>query len=373
MNHHGYYIGLMSGNSLDAIDAVLIDFTEKPCRLIAAHSDPFDHALKDQILRLSEDNTRVIHQFGAVHTQLGHAFAKTALKLLKKSTTSPNQVHGIGCAGQTIHHQPNYHHPFTLQAGDGNIIVSQTGITTVTDFRGKDIALGGQGAPFAPVFHDILFRSRHENRAVVNIGGISNISILPANINQPASGFDIGPGNILLNCWICKHKQQLMDKNGAWAASGKKDDALLTYLLKDDFFSKVPPKSSGREYFNLTWLDHCLSSCRRTLAPEDVQNTLAHLTAQIIANAVHDCKYPIKTVILCGGGTRNQYLLNLITSMLPSTNICLTNDFGIDVQWIEAALFAWLAKERLAHRAINLCTITGSQKPAVLGAVYSHD
>jgi anhydro-N-acetylmuramic acid kinase len=370
MSNALYYIGLMSGTSLDAIDAVLVDFSQKPLKIIDAHSTPLTESLKNNILNLSTSDGGHIDEFGALHTQLGYAFANTILHLLKKSHIPFNKVKAIGCPGQTIYHNPHGRYPFTLQAGDANIIAVKTGITTIADFRGKDMALGGQGAPLAPVFHKVLFRSSHENRAVINIGGIANMSLLPADSHHPVTGFDIGPGNILLNAWITAHQRLPLDKNGEWAAAGKNHPALLESLLKDPYFLKSPPKSTGREYFNLSWLDRYLEPYFN-LSPQDIQNTLTHLTAKTIAEAVKTCLHPLKTVILCGGGAHNRYLLTLIQSMLPEKKVITTYDLGIDVRFIEAALFAFLAKQRLEEKTINLCAITGAQRKAILGAIYS--
>ena len=370
MNKPLYYIGLMSGTSLDAVDAVLMNLNSKPHRIVATHTVPLSDLLKKSILDISSAKKICINQFGLLHSQLGYFFADAVLDLLEKSKTQPSQVDAIGSPGQTIFHQPNAFYPFTIQAGDANIIAVRTGITTITDFRGKDVALHGQGAPFAPLIHEVLFRTSQEDRCVINIGGIANITLLPAQPTIPITGFDIGPGNILLNAWIFAQQRLLFDYDGQWAASGHTHKPLLNALLSDPYFVKPPPKSTGREYFNLSWLENYLASFPNLL-PKDIQTTLTELTATTIAQTVKKYSPNVSTVLLCGGGANNCYLFKLIKSLLKNVTVVKTNTLGVDVRFIEAALFAWLAKQRMNEKKINLCHVTGASRQAILGAIYS--
>jgi anhydro-N-acetylmuramic acid kinase len=365
-----YYIGLMSGTSLDAIDAVLIDFNQKPLTIIKTHTSPLNDSLKKNILNIVSAKPMTIEQVGLLHSQLGYAFADTVLALLKKSKISPEKIKAIGSPGQTICHHPNAStYPFTLQAGDASIIATRTSIPTVTDFRSKDVALHGQGAPFAPIFHEQLFRTRQQDRCIINIGGIANITLLPAKKTIPVTGFDVGPGNMLLNAWIAAHQRLPLDYDGQWAEGGHYHEPLLNALLNDAYFLKPPPKSTGREYFNLPWLEHYLTHYS-DLSPQNIQATLTRLTAELIAQAVKNYLPRTSTILLCGGGANNRYLVKLIKSLLKQVTVVKTNAFGIDAQFIEAALFAWLAKQRMNERKVDLCHITGASRPAILGAVY---
>jgi len=371
MNKPSYYIGLMSGTSLDAIDVVLMDFNSKPGRIITTHTVPLSDTLKKNILDISSLSEKIsIKQFGLLHSQLGHVFADGVLHLLEKSKISSDQIKGIGSPGQTICHQPNATYPFTLQAGDANIIAVRTGITTITDFRSKDVALHGQGAPFAPVFHEVLFRTSQQDRCVINIGGIANITFLPAKSTDSITGFDIGPGNMLLNAWIFAQQRLPFDYDGQWAEGGHCHKPLLNALLNDPYFLKKPPKSTGREYFNLSWLERYLAAYP-DLSPQDIQTTLTELTATTIAQTVKKYSPNVSMLLLCGGGANNIYLFDLIKSLLKNITVVKTNALGIDVCFIEAALFAWLAKQRINEKKVNLCDVTGASRPAILGAIYS--
>ena len=281
--------------------------------------------------------------------------------LLTKSNFSAADITAIGSHGQTVRHQPVSPHAFTLQIGDPNTIALKTNITTVADFRRRDIANGGQGAPFAPAFHDAFFRTDLEDRAIINIGGIANISILPADKNKPVVGFDTGPGNGLMDAWAQKHICTAYDNNGEWAASGVVNDALLEKLMSDPYFKLPSPKSTGKEYFNLSWLDSFLSD---DLKPEDVQATLLELTARTISKATPDNKQ----VVLCGGGVNNSALVNALVTRHPKLKT--TEYLGIAPQWVEAAGFAWLAKQTIEKNPVNLTHITGAKQPTILGGTY---
>ncbi|RKZ84536.1 MAG: anhydro-N-acetylmuramic acid kinase, partial [Gammaproteobacteria bacterium] len=250
------YIGVMSGTSLDGIDIAIVDVTNNnKCQLIAAQTFPFPTALHDKLLALITSQQCALKELGEVDVELGQITAQAINHLLTKHQLDANNISAIGSHGQTLFHAPNSDYPFSMQIGNGNVIAEQTGITTVADFRQRDIAAGGQGAPLVPAFHSELFADDHEDRVIVNIGGISNLTLLPANKDQAVTGFDTGPGNVLLDGWIQRHQQQTYDNQGQWAASGQCNDELLTSLLDEPYFQQAIPKSTGRELFNLNWLD----------------------------------------------------------------------------------------------------------------------
>lgn len=357
------YIGLMSGTSADGIDAALVDFSQPQPKLVQSHSSKFSPQLRQTILGLCQSGPNEINRMGELDILLGKAFADTINVLLQKSRISAKQVRAVGSHGQTIRHYPNQ--SFTLQIGDPNIIAAETGITTIADFRRRDIAYGGQGAPLTPAFHQVVFAKKGHDRVIVNIGGIANITLLPGN-NQTVSGFDTGPGNMLLDAWTEKHLQQAYDKDGAWASQGNVNQGLLNKLLTDPFFFLPPPKSSGREYFNLVWLENYLST---PLSPVDVQATLVALTAQtIMAEIKH--YFTQGEIFICGGGAHNKLLMQHLRKNATSFTVSTTHELGIDPEWVEAIAFAWLAKQTLSGQAGNVTAITGAKKAAILGGVY---
>ncbi|OGT27045.1 MAG: anhydro-N-acetylmuramic acid kinase [Gammaproteobacteria bacterium RIFCSPLOWO2_02_FULL_42_14] len=373
------YIGLMSGTSMNAVDAVLVSFDQYTPMILETHSCDIPVSLKKIVTQLSESSVCDIRTFGETDTQLGMLFAETCIKLLKKTVFHANEIIAIGSHGQTIYHQPNHTHPFTLQIGDPNIIAAQTGITTVADFRRRDVALGGQGAPLVPAFHDYLFHDRTTDQFVVNIGGIANITHLSKN--KSIIGFDTGPGNTLLDLWCEKNCNTVFDKNGEWARSGKLNHDLLKIFLADPYFEKKFPKSTGREYFNLNWLTEKIaslsceaSSSRDSIAgsidPQNIQSTLTELTAKTIADAVTQLATHTHTIHLCGGGAYNNFLIERLRFHCKSSDIQFTTKIGIHPEWMEAAAFAWLAKQTLEKKPGNCPSVTGAQKESVLGAVY---
>jgi anhydro-N-acetylmuramic acid kinase len=303
---------------------------------------------------------------------LGIAFARTALELISIANISPKMVIAIGSHGQTIRHRPSpSQHPFTLQIGDPNIIAEKTGITTVADFRRRDMALGGQGAPLVPAFHRAVFSNEKIDRAIVNIGGMANITWLPqSQLESEVIGFDTGPGNVLLDGWIHQHLQQRFDRNGEWAAQGNVNTSLLNLLLTEDFFKQSPPKSTGREKFNLIWLQNRLESFDQMVSPADVQRTLLELTAKTIADSIQELSTKHKEIFICGGGAFNTLLMNRIQDLLAPNPVNSTSALGIDPQWIEAMAFAWLAHRRMENKSGNICSVTGAKTPGVLGAIY---
>jgi len=363
-----YFIGLISGTSSDGVDAVLIEFTLAP-RLLASHFLAYPDTLRVEILEFSTGHYRgdAVDQLGRLDHSLGNLFADAALALVKNAGIAAADVRAIGSHGQTVRHRPHNKEPFTLQIADPNIIAACTGITTVADFRRRDLALGGEGAPLVPAFHRAAFADRGETRAVINIGGIANITLLPT-ADGTVSGFDTGPGNVLMDSWSREHLHKPHDENGAFAATGKVHAALLADLLNDEYFRRPPPKSTGREYFNGTWLKPRLA--RHKLPAADVMATLCELTARSVADAVMGCKPRVARVLLCGGGTRNRTLLQRLVVLLQDCRLGSTADFGVPPDWVEAAAFAWLARETLAGRPGNLPAVTGASRPAVLGCIY---
>lgn len=359
------YIGLMSGTSVDGIDAALVDFSDKTPRIIAFHYTPYSNSLREKILQLCVSGENEIMRLGEMDVLLGKAFAQASHELLQKAQKTPADIRAIGSHGQTIRHHPNI---FTLQIADPNTIAAETGITTIADFRRKDMARGGQGAPLVPAFHQHIFHAAHINRAIVNIGGIANITALASDINIPVIGFDTGPGNGLLDAWIKLNENQPYDANGDFARQGKINERLLHRLLSDPFFHQAPPKSTGREYFNLMWLQQKLTGF--TLSASDVQATLTELTAQSIMNEVRHCFIKAE-VLVCGGGTKNQYLMERLTELAtPHFKVTNTNEYGIDADSVEAVAFAWLAKQTLHQQPGNLPSVTGANKAVILGGIY---
>jgi anhydro-N-acetylmuramic acid kinase len=297
---------------------------------------------------------------------MGTFFADCALDLIAHARVERDAVRAIGHHGQTIFHEPTGKEPFTMQIGDPNVVAANTGICTVADFRRLDMALGGQGAPLVPAFHAWCFGVPEESRAVVNIGGIANITALQPN--HAATGFDTGPGNTLLDLWVRRHRGENFDRNGAWAASGKVSEALLADLLKEPYFSVPPPKSTGRELFNMPWLDARLSR-HSAAAPADVQATLAELTAATIVTGVERALRECRRLIVCGGGAHNADLMARLRR-LSGIGVDTTAAFGIAPDWVEGAAFAWLARARLRNEPGNVPSVTGARRLATLGGVY---
>lgn len=362
-----YYIGLMSGTSLDALDAALVDFSTPTPHLVCTINYPLSAVLRGGIQTLCTPGDNEIEQLGRLDIQLAANFAAAVNQLLEKSAINPAQVHAIGSHGQTIRHRPDDH--FTLQIGDPNTLAELTGITTVADFRRRDMAAGGQGAPLAPAFHAAMFRSDAQTRVILNIGGMANVTILPTPASaSPVIGFDTGPGNVLLDAWIQRHRQQTYDNDGQWAASGSMHPQLLETLLQDDFFSRAPPKSTGREHFNLAWLEQRLGGFGQAVDPADVQATLSELTARSVQAAV--AQYAPQEVVVCGGGARNRDLMRRLGQQFPTATVSSSDDFGLPAEWVEAAAFAWLARESMAHRSGNLPAVTGARRPVILGGIY---
>ncbi len=375
------YLGLMSGTSMDAADAALVDFSADQPKLIATQRTPLTAELRAALLALCVPGPNEIERMAELDARLGELFADSALALLKKSGVKPVQVHAIGSHGQTVRHQPSGPYPFSLQIGNPALIAQRTGITTVADFRRADIAAGGQGAPLVPAFHNAVFRSAEHDRAVVNIGGIANITILHADPSQDVRGFDTGPGNVLLDAWAERHLGTRMDEDGRFAASGKVYEGLLSTLLNDAYFSLAPPKSTGREHFNIAWLDAILHQhSEHPLSPggeggvrenaQNVQATLCELSAASIAEAILRYAPGTKEVLVCGGGAHNAHLMQRLRARLKACSVESTEKYGISPDWMEAMAFAWLAKQTLQGKPGNLPAVTGAKRAVVLGGIY---
>ena len=356
----------MSGTSLDGIDAGLVDFSHDKPRLIGFHYQAYSASLRHQIQLLSQADTPILlKDYGALDSQLGHLFAEACLTLLQKSGIPAADINAIGSHGQTVYHAPDGKNGFSLQIGDPNRIAQITGITTIGDFRRRDIAVGGQGAPLVPAFHHALFSDPTQITSVVNIGGIANISIL--NGTQ-VLGFDTGPGNTLMDYWCELNLGHSYDANGDWAAIGNVQAVLLQQFLDDDYFRQSPPKSTGKEYFSPAWLNAKLASTPKCKV-EDIQATLCQLTADSIADAILEHAANSKQVLLCGGGAHNQQLVSMLGKKLPML-LASTAAFGIDPDHVEAMAFAWLARQTFHQLTGNLCSVTGANEPVILGGLY---
>lgn len=365
-----YYIGLMSGTSVDGIDTVLVDLSEDRPVLLAAQTRDWSPLLRECLLETLNRPTQIsLAALGKLDAELGEAFADAALASVHSAHLQPAQITAIGSHGQTLFHAPTANPAFSLQAGDANRIAARTGITTVADFRRRDIALGGQGAPLVPAFHQALFSQPGVTRAILNIGGIANVTLLPAAA-CPIAGFDTGPGNVLLDTWIGKQRQERFDRDGEWAASGTCSEPLLEKLMRETYLNQAPPKSTGRELFCLDWLEHNLSAEFGNLPAADIQATLVEFTAASIASALQRHTVPVDEMYVCGGGAYNRFLMQRLQALLPACAIDTTESLGLHPDWVEATAFAWLAKQTLEGKPGNLPSVTGASRPTVLGAIY---
>ncbi|NOS97352.1 MAG: anhydro-N-acetylmuramic acid kinase [Methylotenera sp.] len=369
------FIGLMSGTSLDGVDVALVDFSQANSQVLHTHFLAYPPEIRMQILALQHPTENELETSALLANTLAQLYASAVNQLLSNAKLSPSEIAAIGCHGQTIRHRPKFHDGigFTLQIGNAALLSELTGITVVSDFRSRDIAAGGQGAPLVPAFHQAVFASEQANRAIINIGGIANITYL-ANTGE-VLGFDSGPGNMLLDAWIKQHKNLDYDANGAWAATGEVIESLLSTMLAEPYFSLPPPKSTGRDLFNSAWLaQHLANSDYR---PQDVARTLVRLTAQTIVDAlVQDCGQKsddaLNEVYLCGGGAHNSLLKHDLQQLLGNTKVLTTDELGIGVDWLEAIAFAWLAKQCLNQQTANLPAVTGAAGSRILGAIYQH-
>ena len=376
LNEQNLFIGVMSGTSLDGIDVALCCFEDtlnNGCETLATHFLAYPTALKTELLALHEPQHNELEAACILGCRLAHLYADAIKQLLKKANIGPDQITAIGCHGQTIRHCPNFSPEvgFTLQIGNNALLAELTNICVVGDFRSRDIAAGGQGAPLVPAFHQVMFASKTVNRAIVNVGGIANVTYLgKLGLNKTGSvlGFDSGPGNMLLDSWTKLKTGNDYDKDGTWAATGVVLQTLLSGMLAEPYFMLPPPKSTGRDLFNDHWLkQHQLYP---HLRPQDVARTLVALTAQTIYDAItQDCD-DVNEVYLCGGGAHNQLLVDSLNALLDGRLLATTEALGVSVDYLEAIAFAWLAKQTIENKPANLPAVTGAKGLRVLGAIY---
>jgi anhydro-N-acetylmuramic acid kinase len=361
------YIGLMSGTSLDGIDIAIVDFTQHPPELIYSATEPYASGLRQRIRDITQTPTTDLDQLCQLDVELGATYADTVNRSLDLTKIPKSDVCAIGNHGQTIRHSPGTDLPYTLQIGDPNVIVANTGITCVADFRRRDVALGGQGAPLAPAFHQFMFSSDTINRAIINIGGIANITCLAAAADSSVIGFDTGPGNTLLDYWVNQHDGSSYDEHGKWAETGCVIEELLESMLDNEpYFQQLPPKSTGTEYFNSNWLSAFL---KPKFGAANVQATLVELTAVTIARAVSQLSAVPSEWYICGGGVHNLYLLKRL-QQLTDCQIRGTDYLGLNPDFVEAVAFAWLARQSLNRRAGNLPGVTQAKSEAILGGIF---
>jgi len=359
----GLAIGIMSGTSLDGADAVLADFSANPPRCVAASAVPFPADLKQGLLALCAPGSDGLDAAGACAVRLADIYAEAVALVLAKASLPPSAVEVIGCHGQTVRHRPEL--GYTIQLNDAARLAERAGIDVVADFRSRDVAAGGQGAPLVPAFHDEAFRHPTLHRVVVNIGGIANASSLVPG--RPFAGFDTGPGNVLMDAWARRHLGAEFDVDGLWAAQGRVDPGLLARLLDEPFFAKPPPRSTGRELFNEAWLAARLEN---DAFPADIQATLLELTARTVWDAIgHHCGSPDE-VYLCGGGARNARLAARIGELAVPCPVRPTDFLGVPTGQVEAMAFAWLALKCARREPLDLAAVTGARHPCILGAIY---
>lgn len=361
------YIGVMSGTSLDGIDLVAVSFT--PLQLHAQLSIDFPAELRQSLLELTYAGENEIERMGRAEVAYARVVATGINQLIEQFRLERDQIVAIGSHGQTIRHRPEA--GFSLQIGDPNLIAELTQLTVVADFRRRDLAAGGQGAPLVPAFHQAVFQHADINRIILNLGGIANISVLPTGQPESVYGFDTGPANLLLDAWCQLHTAQPFDQDGAWAAQGAINVSLLNALLAHDYFKQEAPKSTGREDFHLAWLQQLITKLERSIRPVDVQATLVRLTAQSVADSIQHTGLSSGELYICGGGAYNQTLWQDLAALLPDWTLHSAAELGLAPTWVEAAAFAWLAQQRLQLQTGNLPRVTGAQGGRILGAVYS--
>jgi len=373
------YIGLMSGTSLDGVDGVLADFSDGVLRkVLASASTPFPAPLRAELLALNTPSDNELHRAALAGHQIAAAYADVVDKLLTQ--VAPNgimadQVRAIGAHGQTVRHQPQRSANtlagagYTLQLNSPALLAEATGIDVVADLRSRDIAAGGQGAPLVPAFHRSVFGQAHAQVAVLNIGGIANLSVLPGKPEDPVLGFDCGPGNALMDAWCLRHTGRAFDDGGTWAASGQCLPTLLASLRNEPYFAQPPPKSTGRDLFSLSWLHEKLQRFANA-APQDIQATLTQFTASACVDCVNNYSKESKLLIVCGGGAFNHSLLQALRVGLPTVKVETSEQHGLPPLQVEAAAFAWLARQAITRQPGNLPSVTGAAGPRILGAIY---
>lgn len=372
------FIGVMSGSSLDGIDVALTalsdansnsaDSNPASCKVLAMHFAPYDTSIKEALLALHFSQENELEKSALMANQLARLYAEAINTLLAENNIESRQITAIGCHGQTVRHQPRHQNDigYTIQLGNHALLAELTHITVIGDFRSRDIAAGGQGAPLVPAFHQAIFASKLKNRAILNVGGIANISYLSQT--NDIIGFDTGPGNILLDHWVKLHLGKSYDTNGAWSSTGSVQATLLEKMLADPYFSLTPPKSTGRDLFNASWLAQHITSTKAR--PQDIARTLVELTAISICQDIKRYCKALDEVYVCGGGAHNQLLLDCLKEKLPGISVHATDELGVDADWVEAAAFAWLAQQSLQNASSNLPAVTGAAGKRVLGAIY---
>lgn len=363
-----YWLGMMSGTSMDAVDAALVSFQDQSITLHASHSLAYPEQLRHR-LSLAVRNQASPDEMGELDSLVGQHFASTASGLIEKSGIAARDIKAIGSHGQTIRHQPSGSAPFSMQIGNGAWLAEQTRITTISDFRSRDIAAGGQGAPLVPAFHRWLFGSESQDRCILNLGGIANITWLPAANRLPITGFDTGPANALMDAWCLDQTGRHYDESGNLAREGIVDQGLLTSMLSDAYFDRPAPKSTGKERFNIDWLRTHLQRLDVPPSAEDVQRTLLQLTVVSILRQLPQDS-PDMAVFACGGGTMNKLLMSELRNGLGTIPLHTTEDLGLDPQWVEPVAFAWLARQALEGASGNVPEVTGASGERILGAIY---
>ena len=354
---------------MDAVDAALVEFVDRGATIIATHSASMPEGLRHELHALSQDPSSAAVRVWNADARVGALFASTALELLANAGVDARDVAAIGSHGQTVYHAPNATPPLTVQLGDPGVIAERTGIATVADFRRRDVAAGGEGAPLAPAFHRAVFSAAGVERAVLNLGGIANLSVLPADPDRPLLGFDTGPANTLLDAWVRDRFGADMDRDAALAREGEVILSLLSALMADPYFDRAPPKSTGRELFNQAWLDDCLAA-HLEAGPRDVLRTLCELTVETAVAAMERFAPRTQELYLCGGGARNPLIATRLAERAAPIGVGTTQRLGIHPDWVEAAAFAWLAMRALAGETGNAPTVTGAAREAVLGGIY---
>jgi len=370
-----YYIGLMSGTSLDGVDGVLVDFSDAGLQVLARASQPFDTAFRAELLALNSPSHNELHRAAMAGSQIAAAYAQVVKNLFEQVGGHAAEICAIGAHGQTVRHQPHRTSNdaagvgYTLQLNNPALLAELTGITVVADFRSRDIAAGGQGAPLVPAFHRHVFGQANTKVAVLNLGGIANLSVLPSDADEPVLGFDCGPGNALMDAWCLQQTGQTFDAGGAWAASGQCLPDLLALLRNEPYFNQAPPKSTGRDLFSLSWLQNKLQDFANARG-QDIQATLTELTASACVDCVKSYAKDSKFLMVCGGGAFNHYLMQRLQAGLPDLRVSTSDQHGLPPLDVEAAAFAWLARQTMLRLPGNLPDATGASGPRVLGAIY---
>lgn len=371
------FIGLMSGTSLDGVDGVLARWDGPRPQVLAHVHRPFSPAARTELLALNAPGGNELHRAALAANEVSRRYAEAVASLLGSARVTASDITALGAHGQTVRHRPLEFDGtgYTVQLINGALLAELTGIATVCDLRSRDVAAGGQGAPLVPAFHAGLFARAGQSVAVLNIGGIANLTLLPEQ--GPVSGFDCGPGNALMDGWCELHTGRPYDDAGRWAASGQVDEALLGQMLQEPFFAKPPPKSTGRDLLHLAWVERAIAASQgvrgqtaSALRPEDVQATLAELTACCAATAMRQYAPPTVALLVCGGGAFNQYLMDRLVARLPGVVVSTTDHEGVPADQVEALAFAWLARAFVQREPGNLPAVTGAAGPRVLGAWY---